>query len=99
MSNRPLILDKFTESLVSFSNYSNQKNEKEDMHHKKMIYSLKKIIVGELTPKQQKCIWLYYGDRKKMKDIACEMGIGISSVSRHLKKARTRIKKTMNYYF
>ncbi len=99
MSNRPLLLDGFTESLVSFSNYRNEKNEKEDTHHKKMIYSLKKIIVGELTPKQQRCVWLYYGERKKMKDIACEMGIGVSSVSRHLKRARMRIEKTMNYYF
>ncbi len=99
MSNRPLILDGFTESLVSFSNYRSKNNEREDTNHKKMIYSLKKIIVGELTPKQQKCIWLYYGERKKMKDIACEMGIGISSVSRHLKRARMRIEKTMNYYF
>ncbi len=98
MRKRPLLLDGFTESLVSFSNYHNAKSE-EDTNHKKMIYSLKKIIAGELTPKQQRCIWLYYGERKKMKDIAFEMGIAISSVSRHLKRARTRIEKTMNYYF
>lgn len=34
MRKRPLLLDGFTESLVSFSNYHNARNE-EDTNHKK----------------------------------------------------------------
>jgi RNA polymerase sigma factor (sigma-70 family) len=70
-----------------------------DTEHKKMIKSLKNIINGELTIKQKQCISLYYGDMKKMGEIAKELGIGISSVSRHIKKAKQKVQKTMTYYY
>ncbi len=99
MGNRSLFLDKFTESLVSVSNYNKDMFNGEDMNYKKMVGSLKSIVNGELTEKQRQCVWLYYGEMRKMKDIADELGIGISSVSRHIKKARLRVEKTMRYYF
>lgn len=99
MSSRTLFLDKFTESLVSVSNYNKNIFDGEDINYKKMIESLKNIVNGELTEKQRKCVWLYYGDRMKMIDIAGELGIGVSSVSRHIKKAKLRVEKTMRYYF
>ncbi len=94
-----LFLDKFTESLISVSNYNKELFDGEDVNHKKMINSLKNIISGELTLNQRKCILLYYGERMKMKDIATEMGVGISTISRHIKKAKLRLEKTMRYYF
>ncbi len=95
-----LSMDSFTESMASINYYKNSLNEDcEDTNHKKMVSLLKNIVAGELTEKQRRCILLYYGEMMKMKDIANEMGIGISSVSRHIKRARQRIEKTMNYYF
>lgn len=99
MGNRHLFLDKFTESLVSVSSYNKELFESEDIKYKKMLGSLKSIVDGELTEKQRKCVWLYYGEMMKMKDIANELGIGVSSVSRHIKKAKLRVEKTMRYYF
>ena len=99
MGNRPLFLDKFTESLVSVSNYNKDIFEGEDVNYKKMIESLKNIVNGELTEKQRRCVWLYYGEMMKMKDIAGELGIGVSSVSRHIKKAKLRVEEIMRYYF
>ncbi len=99
MSNRVLFLDKFTESLASVSKYNLGLSDDEDSTHKRMIFSLKNIVRGELTKKQQICLQLYYGDMMKMKDIAIELGIGVSSVSRHIKKAKNRVEKTMKYYF
>ncbi len=99
MSAKPLSLDGFMESLASFSGYNNRLNDGEDIIHRKMLKSLKNIVDGELTERQKKCIWLYYGKTMKMKEIAEEMGIGISSVSRHIKKSKEKIKKTMEYYF
>ncbi len=97
---RRLSMDAFTESMASVNYYKNNLNQDcEDTNHKKMVSLLRNIVAGELTEKQRKCVFLYYGEMMKMKDIANEMGICISSVSRHIKRARRRIEKTMNYYF
>ena len=99
MRNRPLSLDKFTESIASMSGYRKNLFNAKDTNYAKMIKSLKNVVEGELTEKQKLCISLYYGEKMKMKDISDKLQIGISSVSRHIKKAKSRIKKTMMYYF
>jgi len=99
LGNRFLNLDEFTESIVSISKYRRHQFEKKDKAYSKMVDSIKNIMQGELTEKQRTCILMYYGEMMKMKDIANTLGIGVSSVSRHIKKAKLRIKKTMEYYF
>jgi len=99
VKNKPFYLDEFTESLISLSRYNKNVFDTNDTHHKKMIDSLKNIIKGELTQKQRICVLLYYGENMKMKEISSKLGICISSVSRHIKKGKQRIQKTMNYYF
>ncbi len=99
MGIKPLFMDSFTESMASINYYNNLDTGSEDCNYRKMVCSLKNIVEGELTEKQKKCIFLYYGEMMKMKDIADEMGICVSSVSRHIKRARSRIEKTMGYYF
>ena len=96
---RKIQLNDFNESLFSFSSYNKNLFDGQDKNHRKMIESLKNIIAGELTEKQRLCILLYYGKSMKMKEIALELGIGISSVSRHIKKGKLRVKKTLEYYF
>lgn len=92
-------LDDFTESIISVSEYKNNIHDKVDINYTKMKEAVKNIIKGELTQRQRVCILMYYGESMKMKDIASNLGIGISSVSRHIKKAKNRIKKTIEYYF
>lgn len=99
MANRMMILDNFTESIFSVSDYNKACFDSEDTNYRKMVRSLKNVVDGELTERQKKCILLYYGERMKMKDISIELGIGISSVSRHIKKAKYKVEKTMKYYF
>ena len=92
-------MDSFTETMASINYYNNESDISDDSRHRKMLCLLRNIMNGELTEKQKRCVFLYYGEMMKMKDVADEMGISISSVSRHIKKARTRIEKTMKYYF
>lgn len=99
MTKRPFSMDNFTESLISLSLYNKNFFDAEDTNHKKMVESLKKIVNGELTEKQKICILLYYGKMMKMKDISEKLGIDISCVSRHIKRAKIKIEKTMKYYF
>lgn len=96
---KSLSMDSFTESMASIHYYNSLDDGDEDDNYKKMVCSLKSIVEGELTEKQKQCVFLYYGEMMKMKDIADEMGICTSSVSRHIKRARNRIEKMMRYYF
>lgn len=99
MRNKLLHLDNFTESLASVSKYKNGLYQSKDQNHAKMIKSIKNIMKGELTERQLRCITLYYGENMKLKDISSILNIGIPTISRHIKKAKARIKKMMSYYF
>ena len=99
MQKKILSLGKFTESLFSVSNYNDNLFDGEDLKHKKMLSSIKNIMEGELTEKQKRCFYMYYGENIKMKIISEKLGISISCVSRHIKKAKNKLTKTMKYYF
>ena len=58
---------------------------------------LRRVIVGDLTEKQKKCLSLYYGAGWSVAQIASAMGITKGSVSKILKRARQRIKKHLEY--
>ena len=98
MSKKGLSLDSFTESIAGIETFKRDLvgNSKE---HKKMIELLKKVVEGELTERQKTCISLYYGGQMKMHEIAKRLEIDVSCVSRHIKKGKERIQKTMKYYF
>jgi len=99
MRKKLLSLDQITESLFSSDSYKQELFNMTDNRHRKMIDLMKNIMAGELTERQRVCMCKYYVDAMKMVDIADELGIGVSSVSRHIKKAKNRVEKTMKYYF
>ncbi len=55
----------------------------------------------ELTPRQLECVLLYYSNRaQSVKAIAGQLGVCPSTVCRHLKKARMRLERVLQYgYF
>lgn len=67
--------------------------------HRKMLRVLTKAARGELTGRQLECLRLRYGEGKGVSEIAELLGIAPSTASKHLKKARARLKKIMLYYF
>lgn len=67
--------------------------------HRRMLKVIERAAHGELTPRQLQCVRLMYGCGKNVKEIAAELGVSSPTVSRHLKKARVRLKKIMEYYF
>ena len=64
----------------------------------KMKRILGQAIQNELTDKQKKCLTLYYYNQMKMKDIAKELGLNISTVSRHISTATKKLKRIAQYY-
>lgn len=62
---------------------------------KKILF---KAIDTELTAKQKKCMIDYYLMNKKEKDIAAELGVNPSTVSRHITLAKKKLRHIASYY-
>ncbi len=72
--------------------------EPEDKAREKMLCALKRAAVGELTGRQKECVALYYARGLSQAETAKYLGITVATVSRHLKKARTRLRRVLEYY-
>ncbi len=97
MNHRILRLDDFTESLAGQIIYQNQQYQEPDSRHKAMIQILKQAYLGELTSRQKECLYLFYGQQKKMIEIADLLHIHVSTVSRHIQKALRRLHTILKY--
>lgn len=80
-----------------FMNYladgSTNANERNHMKH-----ILSKAILSELTDKQRVCIIEHYLNEKKQKDIAYELGLNVSTVSRHINAGKRKLRNIASYY-
>lgn len=99
MGKRPLHLDVLTENILGVQQYQYHKEERQDKEYRQMINVLKDAMEGELTPRQLYCMHAYYFENKTQAEIAQEIGIGISAVNKHIKKAKERLYKVMRYFF
>ncbi len=59
---------------------------------------LNKAIINELTDRQRYCICEYYLNGRSMKNIAGELSLNPSTVTRHIKSAEARLKKIASCY-
>ena len=76
------------------STYKNT-NTKKIKLMKEMLF---KMIESELTENQKKCIIDYYVNGKKEKEIALDMGIDPSTVSRHISAGKKKLKRVASYF-
>lgn len=90
--------NEFTDSLAGMIEYSQKLNATNENDYKKIIKVLSKAIDGELTDRQKECIMLKYYKNLNITQIAYELGVGKSTVSRHVKKAKIRLHKILDYY-
>ena len=67
--------------------------------HRRLLRAMMQAARGELTGRQMECVRLYYRDGKGVNEIAAELGITPSTVSRHLKKARARLRTVLLYFY
>lgn len=67
--------------------------------HKRMLRTMMLAAQGELTARQMQCVRLCYGEGRGVSEIAEELGLSPSTVSRHLKKARLRLQKILQYCY
>ena len=87
-------------SLDLFGDRLNPENGKGDGgEHRRLLRAMMQAARGELTGRQMECVRLYYREGKGVNEIAAELGITPSTVSRHLKKARARLRTVLLYFY
>lgn len=62
-----------------------------------LLKNLRRAIEEELTPRQRQMIQLYFLQGKKMSEIADELGVHISTVSRTISRGKARLRKCLRY--
>jgi DNA-directed RNA polymerase specialized sigma subunit len=91
--------DKFHEMIFCISKYNSDKFNSDSDEHKEILNLMKNFIIHELTNKQKMCLNLHFNDMLNTVQISRKLSICPSTVSRHLKKAKLRIRKLMGYYY
>ena len=59
--------------------------------------AVQQALAHELTPRQRQLVHMYYIEQMQMQDIADELGLHISTVSRTIKRGRERLKTSLRY--
>lgn len=77
--------------------WQRQNAETNDEQLARLRRNLRKARVQELTPRQQEVLALYYDEGLKMVEIARELGIDPSTVSRTLSRAKARLYRCLRY--
>lgn len=96
MRHRFISISQRCENLLTYSDFSSGETNSQDISKMKKI--LQKAINNELTEKQKYCVYEYYLTGRNMKDIAKDLNVNPSTVTRHIQKARQRLKRVAKYY-
>ncbi len=88
------------ESLSQQMSYSEfcMRNTDNKPQLEKMKKHIQTAVGIELTQRQRYCITEYYINSRKMVDIAKDLNITPSVVSRHISRGIVKLKKTLPYY-
>lgn len=65
---------------------------------KRKLQLVYRAMEKELTPIQLRIFEEYYLNGRKMKDIAADLGVHPSTVTRHIRRARKKITHITDYY-
>ena len=94
MNRMKFSLEVFGDRLPASNLYDGETNQKQI---ECMKSALLKAIKTELTEKQQYILTEYYFENRSMTDIAKELGITKSTVSRHISRSKERLKTSLRY--
>lgn len=96
MKNIIHITDKNKHKIMADSGFIQGGTNESSRERMKKILSM--AVLNELTERQRVCIIDYYFNGKKQKEIAENLGIDSSTVSRHIIKARDKLRHIASYY-
>lgn len=98
MSRKKLSLNDFTESLAGFIKYKEQDQETNIIEYRKIIKIMTKLIHNELSNRQKECVTMRYFEKMQVCQIAKKLKIDKSTASRHISRAKEKLKKLLEYY-
>ena len=64
---------------------------------RRLVKNLRRAIDSELTPRQRQMLTLYFLQGVKMHEIAEELGVNKSTVSRTVSRGKSRLQKCLKY--
>ena len=91
-------IEEDSKDILSFIRYRNNQGKDNSASRDRMKRILNKAIANELTSRQRECLRLRYLDGMPVKNIAKEMELSNSTVSRHISAAMRKLKKVASYY-
>ncbi len=97
MSRNVMPAEDFVYDRVSYLAYTSAGGTNKD-ERRKMKVILKKAMFTELTELQRFCLTEHYLKQRKMKDIAQELSLNPSTVTRHIHRAKEKLKHIASYY-
>lgn len=94
---RPAILRRNNEFLGDMACWERENGEDNSEQLERMRRNLRRVRAAELTERQAEMVHLYYDLGMNMPQIARELGITKSTVSRTLARGRERLKRYLQY--
>lgn len=82
--------------LLSYSAFFGYGENSKDVDRRK--HFLFEAVLSDLTSRQRDCVLMYYYDNMKMKEIAQKLSLSPSTVTRHIKAAKVKLKTISKYY-
>lgn len=82
--------------LIAFQLYNHGSDNRPERERMKRILS--RAIRHGLTERQRYCLTKHYLEGMQMKDIAKELGVTKSTVSRHIRAATLKLRKVASFY-
>ena len=64
---------------------------------RRLVKNLRRAMDSELTPRQRQMLVLYFLEGVKMHEIAEELGVNKSTVSRTVSRGKSRLQKCLKY--
>ena len=85
------------ENFGEYRDYLLRLGEDNSRTHARLIRNLRRAIEEELTERQREMVKRYYIDGRSMQDIAEELCVNVSTVSRTIKRGRLRLSRCLRF--
>lgn len=83
------------ENLLGRPDREEESTNRRDLQAAKAV--LREAMGKELTDKQRECVRLYFFEGLNQEQTARTLGVGKSTVCRHLQRAKARLKRAVSY--
>lgn len=88
--------EEFASQLSGYMRYIEETDDEED-GHSRLLDNLIRCIREDVTPRQREVLLLYYFREMRQTEIAKQLGVARSTVSRTIRRGEQRLKRCLRY--